>query len=849
MSQLVYRIEWKEANTLLVRLEEKGSRRVLYLDTLKQLAQEADREALSFLTKIHLRSPNASRGADTLSFNQIELAARQTNEAIRLMAKTGRLYFEKIVVVCSPQPLPILWKGERHSERSSTITALVESKPLQGIAFPGSPPWVFHEGRWSELSTTLSWKWLELFLKGPALLEGVQQKRFLEEEPPVVWKEKEEKPPEVFPELVLQDATGCFANLWMRYPDIGIVAFEDLAPTINRCTRLRTAEEQWEKDLLETGFIRKIVGATRYFCPGDRVHESLLFLLEIGWRLIDCKKRRVLRQTGIDLSVRDAGSVVEVRGAIHFEQKTAPLSSSLQKLWLDLDSESVGLIDRKACEPISALMQEGEWKFDRIEVPKSRFSSLAPTLKGKIDWDEKLQEVARGWSGSLPSTPPGNSFVGTLLPYQQKGLDWLFFLYKSGFSGLLADEMGLGKTVQVLAFFSQLRTNLPILVVMPTSLLYNWKQEIARFLPSIPVYLHTGANRLTHLHELQKLPLILTTYAILRYDEELLRSLSCEVVVLDESQAIKNSKTQAATAALQLQSPFRIALSGTPMENRLSEVASQFQFLMPGLVGAADSAELLKRRIRPYLLRRRKQDVQIELPEKIEQPVWIEMSEEQEAVYQEYQTMLKGGLLKKVELEGATAHRMEILEAILRLRQICCDPRLVHKEVVGAKLERLRGDVEEAVAENRKILIYSQFTSMLSLIRTCLADFHPLYLDGSMSYEERGAQVEQFQEDPESLVFLLSLKAGGAGLNLTAAEHVLIFDPWWNDAVEMQAIDRAHRIGQKKTVLAKRYLIVGSIEEKMLTLKEKKKAAAEELLDGQEETFNWTSEDLLHLLS
>ncbi|MBS0625067.1 MAG: DEAD/DEAH box helicase [Verrucomicrobia bacterium] len=851
MSELVYRIEPKEPNSLLVHLQEKGSKRVLYLDTLKTLAREADREPLAFLIKIHLRSPNVSRTSDTASFQQIEVPAAQSSEAIRLMAKTGRLYFQKTLLSVNPVPAKLYWRGERLSEKSATLEAIAGELPL-AEAEAAFPFWVIQKGVFSSLSTDLPWKWIEPFLKKSALLEGVQLKRFLEENPPVLWKAKQaEKPLEVFPQLVLQDATGCFAHLWMDYPGVGRVVFEDLSPTVSGRARLRANEEQWEKDLLETGFIRKVVGATRYFCPSDRIQESLCFLLEIGWKIIDAQGRSILRQTGCDLSIQENRGKIEISGRVRFQDKEAPIGKFPQRLWLELDKESVGLIDRKALGTLGELLDEAELVEKKWIVPKQRISALSNWLdQPNVDWSEQLRETVSRLDRGIEDALPGEAFRGELLPYQQKGVDWLSHLHRYGFSGLLADEMGLGKTVQVLAFFSRMRTNLPLLIVAPTSLLFNWKKELSRFLPNLPVYIHAGSERLKDPSQLQKLPLILTSYSVLRLDEDLLSQIDCEAIVLDESQTIKNSSTQTAQAAGRLKSNFRICLSGTPIENRTSELVSQFQFLLPDLLEPTDPIERLKKKTRPFILRRRKQDVEIELPEKIDQSVWIEMNPSQSELYQEYKKGLKGGLLKKIEQEGAVAHRMEILEAILRLRQICCDPRLLGENFLGAKLEQLKTDVEEAVAEKRKILIYSQFTSMLTLIKKELAEYSPLYLDGSMSYEERGTQVKQFQEDPNSLVFLLSLKAGGAGLNLTAAEYVLLFDPWWNEAAERQAIDRAHRIGQKKTIIAKRYLTPDSIEEKMLALKEKKQAAASQILDPgvQEEEFSWTSEDLLHLL-
>lgn len=851
MLQLVYRIEKKDPNTLLVRLEEKGVRRILYLDHLKMASGEADKAALSFLVQIHKKSPNVSRNLDTASFQQIEVPAALSNEAIRLAAKTGRLFWKETLVSFHPIAASLSWKGEKHSERSCTVEAFIEGEALAcaDVVFPGEPYWTLRKGVFRPFKTEIAWSWIEKCLKGPMLLEGVLKKKFLEEEPPIVWKKQEEKPLEVLPELVLQDSTGCFANLWMHYPTLGKVAFEDFNPSIQGKTRLKETENVWEKDLLETGFIRKIVGPTRYFCPSDKVRAALQFLLELGWNIYDSKKRRVVKQTGVNLSVEEREEKILISGSWQFGDKKASLSKSLSPLWLDLGSESVGLIDPQMMDSVLNVLQEAVSDGAHFVIPKQRISLLSSWEKEpNVSWSDSLKEKIFQMAQGASPAPPGSSFQGTLLPYQQKGLDWLSQIYRLGFSGLLADEMGLGKTVQVLAFFSQLRTNLPILIVAPTSLLFNWSRESARFIPDLPVYIHTGATRKTEVSDLQGQKLIVTSYAVLRQDEELLRSVQFEAVVLDESQAIKNAATQTARSAGQLQSKFRLCLSGTPIENRAEEFVSQFAFILPKLLSSSDSLEQIKRKSRPFFLRRRKVDVDLELPEKREQILWLEMTELQKEMYESYQSQMKNGLLRKVEKEGASSLRMEILEAILRLRQICSDPRLLGESFFGAKIEQLKEEIKELILEKRKILIYSQFTCLLSLIRKELEGTPLLYLDGSLSPEKRAEQVQLFQEDETYSVFLLSLKAGGAGLNLTAADTVILLDPWWNDAVEQQAIDRAHRMGQTKKILAKRYLTPDSIEEKMMHLKNKKRSVADLLLDSEGEASHWSADDLLELL-
>lgn len=866
--EILYRIEIL-SHSLLVHLEEKGSRRLLYLDTLKKLAQEKDQAALALLVKIHLRSPHVSRSLDTVVFQKIEVPATEASEVLRLMALTGRLYHRnRSLTVDLQKPISCIFRGEKHSEKECTLSAHLQT--AQGelsladceALFPGSPSWFLKEGKIWALQTKVSWKWLECFLKGPLRLEGLQQKKFLEEDVEIFWKERPlPKALEVFPRLMLTDANGSFANLWMDYPDVGTVDWEDFSPTVNGKNRLKEAELHWEKDLLETGYARKIVGHSHYYCPTDQVKQALLFLLEMGWKICDQKGRTIYKQSGLSLSMTEDGAQICMQGEVFFQKQISSLkkvweASQKGRLWVELDEGSVGLLD--SLPSIDRI--EGEWEGEeRLRFSKSQASLLAPLLEDpQIQWEATLKKAIQGLKEGafLESTPVGPSFQGTLLPYQQKGLDWMAFLARFGFSGLLADEMGLGKTVQVLAFFSQLRTNLPVLIVAPTSLLFNWACEIRRFLPVWKVYVHSGMDRLKTAEQLNEQACILTSYAILRLDQELLSSVFFETIVLDESNAIKTASTQTAQAAYRLQGRFKLALSGTPIENRLEELVSQFRFLMPSLLGEKRNLQpqdipLLRRKTGPFLLRRKKEEVQLELPEKIEQIVWVEMEPEQAKIYESYRLRLKNGLLKKIEQEGLNAHRMEVLEAILRLRQICADPRLVKEETVGAKFLQLFEEVEEFLLQGRKVLIYSQFTTFLQLIQKQLKEkgIHPLYLDGTVPFAERGKRVQAFQENPQEALFLISLKAGGVGLNLTAADTVILLDPWWNEAVELQAIDRAHRIGQKKTVLAKRYLTPYSIEEKILELKKRKSAVSQELLDSEEIDQTWTQDDLLYLLS
>lgn len=761
---LNYNLEFKDS--LFIKVSEAGTSRVVYLDDLRK--EELFR-------KFPLPPTWDSSRKIEIKF-----------DLVPLLAKTGRLFFKGKRLEFKTGKL--FWRAEKDSSLFAPF--LQELGPLEQCDLITSFCFIYGSiiG-----SYDFPWKWVEKFQKGPICLEGMERKKFLEEEPRVFWKEGAAV--SIFPILSLKEGSGSFADLWMEYRGVGEIGFADASLTIQGKSRLKEEEKHWEKDLVQAGYQKR---GSEYYCPGEKVKSTLLFLLELGWEVRDFQRKKVSNQFEID--VKEENGRIAVRGLPKKEEFSFKL----------LDG------------PL-----EGEWEGETLYLKKHQLTLLSSYIdQGK--WEEKVKLALQGLkNGAMREVSlPGPSFKGSLFPYQQKGVDWLSHLYKWGFSGLLADEMGLGKTVQVLAFFSRLRTNLPVLIVAPSSLLYNWKSEIKRFL-GLDAYLHAGPERLTQKSELQNLKIVITSYAILRLDEAVLKEVEFEVVALDEAGAIKTAATQTARAAYQLKSRFRISITGTPIENRIEELQSQFRFLMPEL--SSD-----KKSVRPFLMRRRKEEVQIDLPEKIEQIVWVEMEEGQRKVLEEFR--------KGVNLSG---RRMEILEAILRLRQICADPRLIGIDLAGAKIERLLQDLEEMAAEKRKVLIFSQFTSMLQLIALELKQ-KALYLDGSTPIAQREAIVRSFQEDPEQLIFLISLKAGGVGLNLTAADTVILFDPWWNQAVENQAIDRAHRIGQKKTVIAKRYLIPNSIEEKMLKIKEKKQAASDEIF--QEEGGSWSEAELLQLL-
>ncbi|MDX1648730.1 MAG: DEAD/DEAH box helicase [Myxococcota bacterium] len=467
---------------------------------------------------------------------------------------------------------------------------------------------------------------------------------------------------------------------------------------------------------------------------------------------------------------------------------------------------------------------------------------------------EPLRALLGDFRG-LPHAELPEGLDAVLRPYQRVGVDWLVFLREAGLGGLLADDMGLGKTLQALC---ALRGR--ALVVAPTSLLPTWQDEVARFRPDLRVEVYHGSDR-----ELDPdAEITLTTWALLRRDVEELAAQDWDAVVLDEAQAIKNPDSQAARAAFSLRAPQRIALTGTPIENRLEELWSQLHFLNPGLLGGredfveriakpvADGDEQalarLRERLRPFVLRRRKADVAPELPPRSEVTVRVALDEEERAVYDAVRAATREEVVAKLREGGSV---MAALEALLRLRQACCDVALLpgqEREEPSSKLALLADRLENALDDGHKALVFSQWTSLLDRIEPLLEarGIGFVRLDGAT--RDRGEVVRRFQEPEGPPVFLISLKAGGTGLTLTEADHVFLVDPWWNPAVEDQAADRAHRIGQERPVLVHRLVAEDSVEERVLALQARKRELADAALEGAQAAGSLTRDDLLALL-
>ncbi len=493
------------------------------------------------------------------------------------------------------------------------------------------------------------------------------------------------------------------------------------------------------------------------------------------------------------------------------------------------------------------------------DLPQARTDEFFVKLREKITNFDQIKLL----------NPP-KRLIATLRPYQLQGFSYLNFLREYGFGGILADEMGLGKTIQTLCFLQFLLEKGitgPNLVVVPTSVLPNWEREAAKFVPDMTRLTIYGTKRDDLFEKIMNSQLVITTYALLRRDLEQLLKYKFTTVILDEAQNIKNPNTITAKSVRKLDAQMRLCLSGTPIENNLFELWSLFEFLMPGFLGTQhsfqrgivkpikdgheESLEYLKSRVKPFILRRTKNEVAKDLPPKVETVHYCELIDEQRELYNALSMKLKNQVLKDVEEKGMAKSQMSILDALLKLRQICCHPRLLKLDMPGVstnlpsgKFDAFKNLITEITESDHKVLVFSQFVKMLHIIRSWLniMEIPYSYLDGSS--KDRFEQVDTFNDSPDIPIFLISLKAGGTGINLTSADYVIHYDPWWNPAVENQATDRTHRIGQKRQVFAYKMICQNTVEEKILKLQEQKKGVADAIIPGHSALKSLSRNDL-----
>ncbi|WP_290712655.1 DEAD/DEAH box helicase, partial [Flavihumibacter sp. CACIAM 22H1] len=547
--------------------------------------------------------------------------------------------------------------------------------------------------------------------------------------------------------------------------------------------------------------------------------------------------------------------------------------------FVQLDDGSLGILPEEWIKRYSLLFRIGEGKAQNLRLSKYHMSVIDELYNERneeelfVQLEEKYDRL-RGFKSIREVDPPAH-LQPILRPYQAFGFQWLNYLSEVNWGGILADDMGLGKTIQSLSFLQHYRDThdrLKALVVCPTTLMFNWENEIRKFAPTLSYHIHHGGERTRNKALLENKNVIITTYGTLRSDIKLLVEMEFDCVVLDESQAIKNPSSKVTKAASLLRAKHRLCMSGTPLQNNTFDIYAQMNFLNPGMLGSMeffrqefaipidkfgeqDRKDHLRKILFPFILRRTKEQVAKDLPEKTETILWCEMEEEQRKIYDAYRNDFRDKILGTIESQGMQKSQLTILQGLMKLRQICDSPAILNEqekfENHSIKLEELGREITENIS-NHKALVFSQFLGMLALIRKKLTELEVEfeYFDGSTSAIDREKAIQRFQNDDKCRIFLISLKAGGVGLNLTAADYVYIVDPWWNPAVEQQAIDRTHRIGQTKNIFAYRMICKDTIEDKILQLQDRKRVLARDLIaDDEGFVKNLTREDVEYLFS
>jgi SNF2 family DNA or RNA helicase len=612
------------------------------------------------------------------------------------------------------------------------------------------------------------------------------------------------------------------------------------------------------------------------------LNENRVNLLNLGFEVSQPQnndKKYFVGKAVIEVDIRENIDWFDIHARIRFGEFEIPFKE-LRKLILKkkvefkLPNGEIAIIPEAWLTKYADLFALSETEGDKEKpVLRKHHLNLVKELEdgnlAKVHISEKLWGLGTFSGIKNYSLPKG--FHGELRPYQKAGYNWLRFLNEFRLGGCLADDMGLGKTVQTLALLQEEKEagHGTSLLIMPTSLIYNWEMEASRFTPELKVLNYTGTLRNKDVKRFEKYDIVLTSYGITRLDIDLLKNYYFNYIILDESQVIKNPSSNIAKAVRELKSRYKLVLTGTPLENTTMDLWSQVSFINPGLLGSQSyfrnefqnpiekkgdelKSKKLNAIIKPFILRRHKSQVATELPEKVEYIQYSTMTTEQEKRYEEVKSYYRSLILDLIDKEGIGNSRFMILEGLTKLRQLANHPKMIEPSYTGdsGKMEDILHMLENAMAEGHKVLVFSQFVKHLNLIQHHLRQ-HKVdytYLDGSSI--DRKEQVERFNKDPNVKAFLISIKAGGLGLNLTEADYVFILDPWWNPAVEAQAIDRAHRIGQKKKVFTYKFITRNSVEEKILMLQQKKLKLTKELITTEESIMKQlTREDIEQMLA
>lgn len=585
-------------------------------------------------------------------------------------------------------------------------------------------------------------------------------------------------------------------------------------------------------------------------------------------------KRFVLGSSKIDFEIKEDNDWFDINAIVYFGIHPIPFISLKQhilhkKREFVLPDGEIAVIPDKWFTQYSSLfsLSEGTKNLKLKKFHLGLINDLAEDGIANVTLDRKLQQLNDFEKIDDYKMPV--DFKGDLRHYQKAGYNWFNFLQSYNFGGCLADDMGLGKTIQTLAMLQKIKendvakaTHSTSLIVMPTSLIYNWLNEAKKFTPNLKIQAHTGTNRNKDISSFENFDVIITTYGVTRVDAEILQGFYFNYIILDESQNIKNPSSKAFKSVRMLKSRHKLVLSGTPIENSVSDLWTQLTFLNPGLLGTQsffneeyvqaiekrkdeDKAKKLQAIIKPFVLRRTKEQVAAELPPKTELVFYCDMSEEQAAAYEKTKSAYRNDLLNSMDNGGLAKKQIQILQGLTALRQLANHPIMVDNdyEADSGKFENVMHTLDNVLKGGHKVLIFSQFVKHLELFRKRLEkdNISYAYLDGST--KNRGEIVTDFQEDESLKVFLISIKAGGVGLNLTQADYVFILDPWWNPAVEQQAIDRSHRIGQDKKVFIYKFISKDTVEEKILALQRRKKSLASSLITTEESFFKSLSKD------
>lgn len=656
----------------------------------------------------------------------------------------------------------------------------------------------------------------------------------------------------------------------------------------------------WEKgkidDLLNMGLTR--TGALFYnlevrsensgepsdaFTVIDWLNSNHDQLVEKGFMIEQSEgtKRLVFGKSKIDLEFRENNDWFDIHAIVYFGTYQIPFIQLKHHILnrireFTLPSGEIAVIPEEWFSQYGNLLHFTEGKND-LRLKRHHIGLLndfAGSELASISMDRKLQKLTDFTEIDEICVPV--SFKGSLRSYQKAGYDWFHFLRKFSFGGCLADDMGLGKTVQTLALLQKIKEeehdeNVPrtSLIIMPTSLIYNWLNEAEKFAPDLKILVHTGTFRIKDMEHFYDYDVVLTTYGITRVDAEMLKHIYFHYIILDESQNIKNPASKAFRAVKTLKSKHKLILSGTPVENSVNDLWTQMSFINPGLLGSqtffqtdfvipiekkqdADKARKLQSMIKPFVLRRTKSQVATELPPKTEQLFYCKMSEDQAKVYEDIKSEYRNELLKSLEDGTFNRSQVQVLQGLTKLRQIANHPEMIDSEYEGesGKFENVIHTLQNVLSRGHKVLVFSQFVKHLDIFRNHFEKEHiPFaYLDGST--KNRGEVVNEFQNNENIRLFLISIKAGGVGLNLTEADYVFILDPWWNPAVEQQAIDRTHRIGQTKNVFIYKFITKDSVEEKILALQNRKKSVAESLITTEDSFVkSLSADDIKELLA